>query len=167
MSASTDLAPRILAQIQKGTSAKMNPRLKVFAAVIVTLLVIGIVLMNVPAVRAAIQSWFGYVPGIGLVSEGQIRVLAEPVSVTRDGITLKIEDALVDSNQTTVVYSVENLAMEMLDSQPNWNSPGCYTEATLRLPEDELSPTDQIGTSWITGYQDKTIYPAIPLSFAR
>ena len=123
MAANTDLAPRILARIQKGKSAKMNPRLKVFAAVVVALLVIGILLMNVPAVRAAIQSWFGYVPGIGLVSEGQIRVLAEPVSVTRDGITLSIEHVLVDSTQTTVVYSVDGLAMEMLDNQPNWNSP--------------------------------------------
>ena len=162
MAANPDLAPRILARIQKGKSAKMNPRMKVLTAVVVALLVIGVVLMNVPAVRAAIQSWFGYVPGIGLVSEGQIRVLAEPVSVTRDGVTLKIEHVLVDSNQTTVVYSVENLAMEMLDNQPNWNSPGCYTDATLRLPENELSPSDQIGTSWMTGYQHKTIYPAIP-----
>jgi len=162
MAANTDLAPRILARIQKGKSAKMNPRMKVFATVVVALLVIGIVLMNVPAVRAAIQSWFGYVPGIGLVSEGQIRVLAEPVSVTRDGITLKIEHVLVDSTQTTVVYSVDGLAMEMLDNQPNWNSPGCYTDATLRLPEDELLSTDLIGTSWITGFQHKTIYPVIP-----
>jgi hypothetical protein len=162
MIANTDLAPRILAQIQKGKNAKMNPRMKVFAVVVVALLVIGVVLMNVAAVRAAIQSWFGYVPGIGLVSEGQIRVLAEPVSVTRDGITLKIEHVLVDSTQTTVVYSVDGLAMEMLDNQPNLNSPGCYTDATLHLPEDELLSTDLIGTSWITGYQHKTIYPAIP-----
>ncbi|HRJ59375.1 MAG TPA: hypothetical protein PK152_04640 [Anaerolineales bacterium] len=52
--------------------------------------------------------------------------------------------------------------MEMLDNQPNWNSPGCYTDATLRLPEDELSSTDLIGTSWITGFQHKAIYPVIP-----
>ncbi|MGB8980907.1 MAG: DUF4179 domain-containing protein [Anaerolineales bacterium] len=140
----------------------MKPRMKVFAAAVAALLVIAAVLMNVPAVRAAIQRWFGYVPGIGLVSEGQIRVLAEPVSVTRDGITLTIEHVLVDSHQTTVVYSVENLAMDILDNQPKWNSPGCYKDATLRLTEDVLSPTDQIGTSWMTGYQHKTIYPAIP-----
>ena len=162
IAASTDLAPRILARIQKGKSAKMNPRMKVFATVMVVLLVIGAVLMNVPAVRAAIQSWFGYVPGIGLVSEGQIRVLAEPIFITRDGITLAIEHVLVDSNQTTVVYSVENLAMEMLDNQPNWNSLGCRKEATLRLPEDELLFTDQARTSWVTGYQQKTTYPSIP-----
>jgi hypothetical protein len=162
MAANTDLAPHILARIQKGKSAKMNARMKVPTAVVVALLMIGVVSMIVPAVRAAIQSWFGYVPGIGLVSDGQIRVLAEPVSVTRDGITVTIEHALVDLNQTTVVYSVEGLTEDMLDSNPMSNTPGCYTDATLRLPEEELSPTNQIGTSWMTGYQHKTIYPAIP-----
>ena len=162
MAANTNLAPRILAQIQKGRSAKMNPRLKVFAAVVVALLVIAVVLMNVPAVRAAIQSWFGYVPGIGLVSEGQIRVLAEPVSITRDGITLNIEHVLVDTNRTTVVYSVEGLTGEMLDSNPNWNTSGCYKDAMLRMSAGVLSSTDQIGTSWLTGYEHKTTYPAIP-----
>jgi hypothetical protein len=39
MAANTNLAPRILAQIQKGKSAKMNPRLKVVAVTIVVLLV--------------------------------------------------------------------------------------------------------------------------------
>jgi hypothetical protein len=161
MAANTDLAPRILARIQKGKSANMNPRRKVLVAVVVALLVIGVVLMNVPAVQAAIQSWFGYVPGIGLVSKGQVRVLAEPVSVTRDGVALTIEHVLVDSNQTTVVYSIEGLTGEMLDSNPMWNTPGCYKDAILRLSTGELSSTDQIGTSWITGYQHKTIYPAI------
>jgi WD40-like Beta Propeller Repeat len=162
MAANTDLAPRILARIQKGKSANMNPRMKVLAAVVVALLVIGVVLMNVPAVRAAIQSWFGYVPGIGLVSEGQIRVLAEPVSVTRDEITLSIEQVLVDSAKTTLVYSIDGLDADMLDSNPMWNTPGCYKDATLRLRDDELAPEDQIGTSWMTGYEHKMTYPAIP-----
>jgi hypothetical protein len=123
-----------------------------------------IVLMNVPSVRAAIQHWFGYVPGIGLVSEGQIRVLVEPVSVTREGITLKIEEVLVDSTQTTVVYSVEGLALDMLDTDPLANVPGCYQDAILRLPEEEFTSTNLAGTSWITGYQHKATYPAIPFT---
>ena len=80
MTANTDLAPRILARIQKGKSRTMQPRMKVFAMAVLILLVLVIGLVSVPSVRAAIQRWIGYVPGIGLVSEGQIRVLAEPVS---------------------------------------------------------------------------------------
>lgn len=139
----------------------MQPRVKVFAAAFLILLVLAIGLVSVPAVQAAFQSWFGYVPGIGLVSEGQIRVLAEPVSVTREGITLTIKEVLTDSTQTTVVYSVDGLSMDMLDSNPLVNTPGCYKDAVLRLPEGELSQTRQIGTSWISGFEHKGVYPAI------
>ncbi|HSL46969.1 MAG TPA: hypothetical protein VK897_26265 [Anaerolineales bacterium] len=168
LAANTDLAPRILARIQKGKSATMQPRtseavlrMKVFATIFLILLALVIGLVSVPSVRAAIQRWMGYVPGIGLVSEGQIRVLAEPVSVTRDGITLTIEQALADSSQTTIVYSVDGLTLDMLDANPLVNTPGCYKDAVLRLPEGELSQTQQIGTSWMSGYEHKTVYPAI------
>jgi len=164
LAANTDLAPRILARIQKGKSATMQPRMKMFVTAVLILLVLMIVLANVPAVRAAIQRWIGYVPGIGLVSEGQIRVLAEPVSVTREGITLRVEQVLVDSNQTTVLYSVEGFTMEMLAVNPQVNGPGCYKDAILRLPEGELSSTNQAGTSWMTGYQHRTSYAVIPLN---
>jgi Tol biopolymer transport system component len=158
----TDLAPQIMAQIQKGKGSRMQPRMKVFVTAILVLLVIAFVLMSVPSVRAALQRWIGYVPGIGLVSEGQIRVLAEPVSLTREGITLKIEEVLVDSTRTTVVYSVEGLTVDMLDTDQLVNTPGCYQDAILRLTGEELSSTNQTGTSWITGYQHKATYPAIP-----
>ncbi|HSB02585.1 MAG TPA: hypothetical protein VLE49_18185, partial [Anaerolineales bacterium] len=75
----TDLAARILSQIEKRKSATMQPRMKMFVTVVLVLFVLMIVLASVPAVRAAIQHWFGYVPDIGLVSEGEMRVLAEPV----------------------------------------------------------------------------------------
>ena len=164
MAANTDLAPRILARIQKGKSTGMQPRMKVFATVFLILLVLVVGLISVPAVRAAIQRWIGYVPGIGLVSEGQIRVLAEPASVTRDGITLKVEQVLIDSIQTTLVYSVDGLTADMLDSNPKVNSPGCYKDALLRFSQRELLPTDQTGTSWMTGYQQRMSYPVIPPS---
>jgi hypothetical protein len=162
LTANTDLAPRIMARIQKGKTATMQPRMKVFATLFLILLVLVAGLISVPAVRAAIQRWIGYVPGIGLVSEGQIRVLEEPVSATRDGITLKVEQVLVDSTQTTIVYSVDGLTTDMLDSNPKLNSAGCYKDALLRLPQGELSPTDQTGTGWMTGYQQRMSYPVIP-----
>lgn len=162
MAANTDLAPRILARIQKGKRTTMQPRMKVFATVFLILLMLVVVLISVPAVRAAIQRWMGYVPGIGLVSEGQIRVLAEPVLVTRDGITLKVVQVLIDSTKTTVVYSVDGLNADMLDSNPKVNSPGCDKDALLQFRQSELSPTDQTGTSWITGYEQRMSYPVIP-----
>ena len=161
MAANTNLAPRILAQIQKGKSAKMNPRLKIFAATIVALLVIGLVLINVPVVRAAIQSWFGYVPGIGLVSEGQIRVLAEPVSVTQEGVTLTVEQVWAASDRTLIQVSVEGWPWGALAADPPTN--GCLDSASLRLPDRELTITQPQSTfGWATGYELKSMYPAIP-----
>jgi hypothetical protein len=161
MLANTDLAPRILARIQKGKSATMRPRMKVFATVFLILLVLVIGLVSVPRVRAAIQRWIGYAPGIGLISEGQIRVLAEPVSVTRDGITVTVEEMWAASDRTLIQVSIEGWPWRKLvnDSPEN----GCLDPAILRLPDHELTHTQpQSSLGWETGYELKSLYPAIP-----
>ena len=159
----TDLTPRILRQIQKGKNKTMRPRTKVFAAALLILLVLVIVSISVPAVRAAIQRWIGYVPGVGLVSEGQIRVLAEPVSVTREGITLKLEQVLVDSTQTSIMYTVEGLTMDMLASKPDDPSI-CRERVTLRLPEEEFTYGREVSGFGRNGegYQSQVYYPTLP-----
>jgi hypothetical protein len=157
----TDLAPRILARIQKGKSRTMQPRLKVVATVFIILLVLVIGLVSVPSVRAAIQRWIGYAPGIGLLSEGQVRVLTEPVSVTRDGITLTVEEMWAASDRTLIQVSVEGWPWRKLviDSPGN----GCLDPAILRLPDRELTITQpQSSLGWATGYELKSLYPAIP-----
>jgi len=161
LTANTDLAPRILARIQKGKSATMQPRTKVFAMAILILLVLVVGLVSVPSVRAAIQRWIGYVPGIGLISEGQMRVLAEPVSVTRDGITLTVEEIWAASDRTLIQVSIEGWPWRKLVSDSPEN--GCLDPAFLRLPNGELThtqPTSAVG--WETGYELKSLYPAIP-----
>jgi Tol biopolymer transport system component len=166
MAENTDLAARILVRIQKGKGATMQPRVKMFVTAVLVLLVLMIALASVPAVRAAIQRWFGYVPDVGLVSAGQIRVLAEPVSVTRDGITLTVEQVVVDSEHTTVNYKVEGLAGDIIDytqlpQNPLLNPPDCGQDAFLRLPKADLSLTGQDGSSSGGGYEHRSIYPAI------
>ena len=161
MAANPDLAPRILARIQKGKSIRMQPRMKVLVTIFLILLVLVIGLVTVPSVRAAIQRWIGYVPGMGLVSEGQLRVLAEPISIERDGITLTVEQVWAASDRTLIQYSVEGWPWRKLvtDSPEN----GCLDPALLRLPDRELKVTQPQSTSgWATGYQLKSIYPAIP-----
>lgn len=157
-----DLAARILTQVQKGKGATMRPRMKVFVTAILIVLVLMTVLVSVPAVRAAIQRWFGYVPGVGLVSEGQMRVLAEPISVTREGITLTVEKVVIDSTRTAVLYKVEGVTAEILDYNSREKTPGCYKDAILRLPTGELSPTNQDGDAWQTGYEHRANYAVIP-----
>ena len=159
--ANTDLAPRIMARIQKGKSKTMQPRMKVFVIALLVLLVLATVFVNVPSVKAAIQRWIGYIPGVGLVSEGQIRVLAEPVSVTRGGVTLTVEEVWASSDRTLVQVSVEGWPWRKLVNESPEN--GCLDTAILRLPDRELTPTQpQSSLGWDTGYELKSLYPAIP-----
>jgi Tol biopolymer transport system component len=160
LAANTDLAPRILARIQKGKPATMRPRMKVFATMFLILLVLVIGLVSVPSVRAAIQRWIGYAPGIGLISEGQIRVLAEPVSVTRDGVTLTVEEVWAASDRTLIQVSVEGWPWrKLVDNSPE---NGCLDPAILRLPDRELTHTQpQSSLGWATGYELKSLYPAL------
>lgn len=163
MAEGTDLTPRILARIQKGKHRTMQPRTKVFTTAVLILLVLLIVSISVPAVRAAIQRWIGYVPGVGLVSEGQIRVLEKPLSVTRDGITLRLERVLADSRQTTIVYSVKGLTADMLVQDPGDPS-RCSQNTALRFAEGEFhygAETSGFGENG-EGYQSDVRYPALP-----
>ena len=161
LTANTDLAPRILARIQKGKRTTMHPRMKVFVTVFLILLVLVIGLVSVPSVRAAIQRWIGYAPGIGLVSEGQLRVLAEPVSITRDNVTLTVEEMWAASDRTLIQVSIEGWPWRKLVTHSPKN--GCLDLAFLRLPDGELTHTQpQSSVGWETGYELKSLYPAIP-----
>jgi hypothetical protein len=163
MAADTNLAPRILARIQKGKSATMSPRIKVLVTVCLILLVLIIGLVRVPAVRASIQQWIGYVPGMGLVGEGQIRMLARPISVTRDGITLTVEQVWVDSDRTLIQYSIEGWPWRKLVTLAPKDA--CLKHAVLRLPNQELEIKQPQATfGWESGYQLKSLYPAIPFT---
>lgn len=157
----TDLAPRILMRIQKGKSVTMQPRVKVIATSLLILLVFVIGSMNIPSVKAAIQRWVGYIPEIGLVGEGQIRMLAEPVSVTRDGITLTVKQMWATPDQTLVQYSVEGWDRKAPEPQSIGDS--CFEDVLLRLPEGDLKPTQpQVMIGWEEGYELKAVYPPIP-----
>jgi hypothetical protein len=161
MAAYPDLAPRILARIQKGKSTTMQLRQKAFVTVLLILLVLLIGLVSVPSVKAAIQRWIGYAPGIGLISEGQIRVLAEPVSVTRDGVTLTVEEVWAASDRTHIQVSVEGWPWGSLVMEHPRE--GCLDPAILRLPDRELTHTQpQSSLGWATGYELKSLYAAIP-----
>jgi predicted PurR-regulated permease PerM len=97
--ADSDLTLKIMAHVQKGKGATMRPRIKVLVTTIVIVFVLAALLVNVPAVAAAIQRWFGYIPGFGLVHDDQIRELAEPVSLSQGDITLTVEKAILSDEK--------------------------------------------------------------------
>jgi len=96
-------------------------------------LAIGLAGVGPRRVLAGIQQLVGYVPGIGFVDLEATRLLAVPVEVTRDGVTLRVEQVIAAPDRTEVV--VRSLGLPAED-QP-WSDgargdPGY--EPVLRLP---------------------------------
>lgn len=151
--AGLDLASQIIAQVQKGKSVTMQPRIKVFGI----LLVLTLVLMTATAVAAGIQHWFGYVPGFGLVRNGQLRELAEPVSITQNGFTLRVDKVVLSSEKTLVAYSLDGVVADMQ------TGPGCFGEIfdpALRLPDG--SKLELKGLVRSDTYHDEATFAPMP-----
>ena len=73
---------------------KMNSTLRFAAISALILLVLAAVLLTVPGTVQALQNFFRYIPGFGIVDTSvAIRKLAEPVSLTREGVTVLVDDA--------------------------------------------------------------------------
>ena len=81
---------------------------------IAVLLAVAVAFLAVGPQRvwADLQRLLGYVPGVGFVGLEETRVLTAPVTVTRDGVTLRVEQVLAQPDGTTVVVSSEGLSPE-------------------------------------------------------
>ena len=75
----------------------LRPAWIAFYAVL-ALLVVSTLIIGPQRVYAAVRQLFGYIPGVGIVEQSNgIRVLAEPVSVEQDGITVTVKQVVADS----------------------------------------------------------------------
>ena len=63
-------------------------------------------------VWADLQRLLGYVPGVGFVNLEETRVLTAPVEVTRNGLTLRVEQVLARPDRTVIVIRSEGLPPE-------------------------------------------------------
>ncbi len=71
---------------------------------VLAMLIALLILLTLSGVAYAIGRSLGYIPGIGIVDQSTpIRVLAEPVSQTRDGITITVSDVVLTSSKTVMV----------------------------------------------------------------
>jgi hypothetical protein len=160
--AERDLTPQIMAHIQKGKGVTMQPRIKVLVTTIVIVLVLAVLLVNVPAVTAAIQRWFGYIPGFGLVDDNQIRELAEPVSLSQGDITLTVEKAILSDEKVVIGYRLLGVDDSRLDE--NNFCPGQENAPELRLPDGRNLELRGYGTSHGGGsYTTEITYLALPV----
>jgi hypothetical protein len=160
--ADLDLTPPIMAHVQKGKGVSMQPRIKVLVTTIVIVFVLAVLLVNVPAVAAAIQRWFGYIPGFGLVHNDQIRELVEPVSIIQGDITLIVEKAILSDEKVVISYRMLGIDDSRLDEK-NF-CPGQENAPVLRLPDGRDLELRGIGTSHGGGsYTGEITYLALPV----
>ncbi len=115
---------------------------------VVTLLFIGVMVFAIgPSnVLAQLQAVFGFVPGVGLVDTGSpFRELAEPVSDTKDGITLTIQSAFLSTDQTIITYAMSDLPAEI--KRARFGDPECRTPAYLVFPDGRKIESSESGGS--------------------
>jgi hypothetical protein len=124
----------------------------------------GCVLIAGPAnVAAAIREALGYIPGFGVVHTASLRMLAEPVSATREGVTITIKSVIADSEQTSVKYEITGVNLPPWDPQATPDPNVCFTEPSLRLPNGkEIAPTGGGGMNTETSFDGGNTYPSLP-----
>jgi len=72
---------------------------------ILALMIIGTLVIGPQRVYAAVLHLFGYIPGVGIVDQNSpIRLLAEPVSITRDGVTVSVNQVVLTGTETRLDF---------------------------------------------------------------
>jgi hypothetical protein len=171
LSRNSDLWPKLSAQIERN-SPMMTPRTRPFAAVLITILA----LLVVSSATYALGRTLGYLPGIGLVDNSSgLRELAEPVAVTREGVTLTISNVYVYPDRVEVVYDVNGLAPDNDSTKASdavttptafcgggniGDTPYTDGDARLQLPDGALLQRDQTGKYPQNVFATKPVYAA-------
>lgn len=109
-------------------------------------------------VWADLRRLLGYVPGVGFVNLEETRVLTTPVTVTRDGVTLRVEQVLAQPDGTTVVISSEGLPPED-EVWPEGAEIEEGFEPRLRLSDGQTLEPDTFTLRWGAGTLE---FPPLP-----
>jgi hypothetical protein len=180
--ADINLTPRILQSVRRIDNSPNNWRtfmqtLRAKPALMILFVLLALALLSGAAY--AIGRSLGYIPGVGIIEQGApIRVLAEPVSQTREGITVTITNAILASDKTIITYSVENLPEHGPSSLEMWEQAiastesvlGCYEAESIHLPNGSLLTPQSITRNLLPDghLETRIIYPAnIPTRFEQ
>ncbi len=171
ISENINLWPRLSSVLVQKNPVSVHPKWKL----VLTILFVILGLSVVSGIAYAVGRITGYLPGIGFVQQNSLRVLAEPVTQTRDGITVTIEQVVVDTERTVIIYKTEGLTIAAANSMGEGGSFG--SNQLLRLPDGTLLEEDlDIGYAgtpepvindlrtqggW-PNYVWRLVYPAVP-----
>jgi hypothetical protein len=124
-----------------------------------TLLAVLLLAANLPVVAGAVRQLFGFVPGIGLVEQNSpLRVSEAPVVVTREGITLTLQQVIVYADRVELAYRVEGLST----NRSGLSCSGADSYPFLRLTDGTQIAAKPVpmGGQWIaTGYTAGHAFP--------
>jgi hypothetical protein len=112
--------------------------------IILIMAVTSILVIGPQKVYASFMKLLGYVPGVGLVEQDStIRILAEPVSLTHDGITISVNQAILTERETRLEYGISGVP---LSAYPDGEADtGCIVQPFLQLPDGtEISLSDPV-----------------------
>jgi hypothetical protein len=127
-------------------------------------ILVGCVLIVGPAnVVAALREALGYIPGFGVVHTTGLRVLAEPVVVSREGVTVSVKSVVADSTQTIVRYGITGLVLLTIEPGNPPSPDACFAEPSLKLPGGEqLAPIGGGGMVAENSYDGSNQFPPLP-----
>ena len=149
--ASPEFAKRLRNELER-RPVKMKSRFLKPAWAVAFVLALVVIVVSVPGLAAALGRVFGYVPEVGLIeTTNGLRMLAEPVSSTRDGVTITITNVLVYEDHIELMYEVDGIqpdytyTPEFCGTVHPDNNFWSDADADLRLPDGTTIRRDYAG----------------------
>jgi len=160
----TNLWPNISARLER-KSLMMTLRTRP----VLLLLIILLALTLLTGVVYAIGKSLGYIPGVGFVEQNApVRVLAERVSIQRDGITLTMKQAVADSAQTLVMYRVKGVSiLRGAAEQQCTEAPALLLENGVRLESTDGYLTNMSGENGVLNFDANFTFPSLPVGVTK
>ena len=175
--ASPEFVNKLRNELVRGP-VKMKSRVMILrpAWTLAFVLVLAVFGLSLPGVAAAVGRLLGYVPNVGLVENtGDLRILDQSYSMTRQGVTLTINYVLVHKDHVEVIYDVQGVPAEHDGSQASdyANDPRAFCggvavgdtynkegDPILKLPDGTLLERDLTGKYPQNVFAMKPVYEA-------
>ena len=127
----TNFMPRIAARLERKTFMQSLRARPVMAALIALL-----VLLMLSGVAYAVGKSLGYIPGYGIVDlNAQMRMLAEPVSQTREDITIAIEEMYLTSDKLYLTTATKGIPNNLMLPMSDTTTVTCKGNWIYQLPD--------------------------------
>ena len=175
--ARTEFVDQLRRDLQR-REVKTGPRfaLKPAWGLLIALLLAVALVISAPQTARALKQMFGYVSGVGLVESYEgMRVLEEPVSLTRAGVTLTIQHVFVYEDHVELIYDVQGIdpSNDGAQAEDRSSSPAAFCggvnigemanhdgDALLRLPDGTTLERDRTGLYAQNAFAMKPVFKA-------